>query len=306
MNKIPREPLGVSTFSIVALDRKNGDLGVAVQSKFIAVGSVVPWAKARIGAVATQASANVSYGPRAIKMLEEGLTSSEVLRRLLAEDEVNQGRQVAVVDAKGIVAVHTGTGCMEWAGHVMGDGYSCQGNILAGQNVVESMARAYEETAGDLIERLLAALSAGQRAGGDRRGQQSAALLVVREKGGYEGFTDRYVDLRVDDSTHPIEELKRIFKIYDMTMLSREDPNNLVPITGSVLRVLQSSLKKLGFYEGSVNGSYDEPTKKALRDFVNVNNFENRMHEDGFIWKSILQYLGDMAKKSESSVSELG
>ena len=273
-------------------------MGVAVQSKFIAVGSVVPWAKARIGAVATQASANVSYGPRAIKMLEEGLTSSEVLRRLLAEDELNQGRQVAVVDAKGMVAVHTGTGCMEWAGHVTGDGYSCQGNILAGKNVVESMARAYEESAGDLIDRLLAALSAGQKAGGDRRGQQSAALLVVREKGGYEGFTDRYVDLRVDDSTQPIDELKRIFKIYDMTMLSREDPSNLIAITGSVPRVLQISLKNLGFYQGSVNGSYDEPTKKALQDFVNVNNFENRMHKDGYIWKSILQYMEDMAKKS--------
>ncbi|MGA3108537.1 MAG: DUF1028 domain-containing protein [Candidatus Bathyarchaeia archaeon] len=290
--------MGPSTFSIVALDRRSGDMGVAVQSKFIAVGSVVPWAKARIGAVATQASANVSYGPRAIKMLEDGLTSSEVLRRLLAEDELNQGRQVAVVDAKGMVAIHTGTGCMEWAGHVSGDGYSCQGNILAGKNVVESMARAYEETAGDLIDRLLAALSAGQRAGGDRRGQQSAALLVVREKGGYEGFTDRYVDLRVDDSARPIDELKRIFKIYDMTMLSREDPSNLVPITGNVPRVLQSNLKNLGFYEGSVNGSYDEPTKKALRDFVNVNNFENRMHKDGYIWKSILQCMEDMAKKS--------
>jgi len=290
--------LGTSTFSIVALDRKNGDLGVAVQSKFIAVGSVVPWAKAQIGAVATQASANVSYGPRAIKMLEDGLTSSEVLRRLLEEDELNQGRQVAVVDAKGMVAVHTGTGCMEWAGHVTGDGYSCQGNILAGKNVVESMARAYEETAGDLIDRLLAALSAGQKAGGDRRGQQSAALLVVREKGGYQGFTDRYVDMRVDDSAQQIDELKRIFKIYNMTMLSREDPSNLVAITGSVPRVLQSSLKNLGFYEGSVNGSYDEPTKKALRDFVNVNNFENRMHKDEYIWKSILQCMEDMAKKS--------
>lgn len=304
MNKLWLKSLGPSTFSIVALDRKNGDMGVAVQSKFIAVGSVVPWARARIGAVATQASANVTYGPKAIKMLEEGLSSSEVLRRLLAEDESTQSRQVAVIDAKGTVAVHTGKECMDWAGHVTGDGYSCQGNILAGKNVVESMARAYEETSGDLIDRLLAALSAGQRAGGDRRGQQSAALLVVREKGGYEGFTDRYVDLRVDDSPQPIEELKRVFKIYDMTMLSREDPNNLVEITGDVLKGLQSSLKNLGFYQGSVNGSYDEQTEKALRDFVNVNNFENRMHKEGYIWKSILQYMEDIAKKSQTNVSQ--
>ncbi len=297
--------LGPSTFSIVALDRRTGDLGVAVQSKFIAVGSVVPWAKAKIGAVATQASANVTYGPKAIKMLEQGLDSSEVLRRLLAEDVSTQSRQVAVVDAKGTVAVHTGKECMDWAGHVTGDGYSCQGNILTGKNVVESMARAYEETPGDLIDRLLAALSAGQRAGGDRRGQQSAALLVVREKGGYEGFTDRYVDLRVDDSPQPIDELKRIFKIYDMTMLSREDPSNLVAITGNVLKTLQGSLKNLGFYKGSVNGNYDEQTKQALRDFVNVNNFENRMHKEGYIWKSILQYMKDMAEKGQTNVSRL-
>ena len=292
--------LGPSTFSIVALDRKNGDMGVAVQSKFIAVGSVVPWAKAGVGAVATQASANVDYGPKALRMLEEGLASSEVLERLLLEDQQNHGRQVGIVDAKGTVATYTGTGCMEWAGQVTGDGYSCQGNILAGRAVVESMAEAYERTAGDLIDKLLAALSAGQKAGGDRRGQQSAALLVVREKGGYEGFTDRYVDLRVDDSTHPIDELKRVFKIYDMTMLSREDPSNLTPIAGNVARSLQRNLKRLGFYKGSINGKYDEPTKKALRDFVNVNNFENRMHEDGHIWKSILHYMEDMAKTKSS------
>jgi len=292
--------LGPSTFSIVALDRKNRDMGVAVQSKFIAVGSVVPWAKAGVGAVATQASANVDYGPKALRMLEEGLASSEVLERLLLEDQQNHGRQVGIVDAKGTVAAYTGTGCMEWAGHVKGDGYSCQGNILTGRDVVESMARAYERTAGDLIDKLLAALSAGQRAGGDRRGQQSAALLVVREKGGYEGFTDRYVDLRVDDSPHPIDELKRIVKIYDMTMLSREDPSNLIPVAGNVARSMQRNLKRLGFYKGSINGKYDEPTKKALRHFVNVNNFENRMHEDGYIWKSILHYMEDTAKTKSS------
>ena len=297
--------LGPSTFSIVALDRKNGDMGVAVQSKFIAVGSVVPWAKAGVGAVATQASANVGYGPRALKMLEEGLASSEVLERLLLEDEQNQGRQVAIVDAKGLVAVHTGSGCMEWAGHVIGDGYSCQGNILAGRDVVESMARAYDRTAGDLIDRLLAALSAGQKAGGDRRGQQSAALLVVREKGGYEGFTDRYVDLRVDDSTHPIDELKRVFKIYDMTMLSREGPSNLIPVAGNVARNLQRNLKRLGLYKGLINGKYDEPTKKALQYFVNVNNFENRMREDGVIWKSILHYMEDAAEKTKPKPGRL-
>jgi uncharacterized Ntn-hydrolase superfamily protein len=297
--------MGLSTFSIVAYDRDNGDLGVAVQSKFIAVGAVVPWAKAHVGAVATQASANVSYGPRALDMLERGLTSSQALERLLSEDEGSRERQVAIVDSKGNVAAHTGAECMAWAGHVTGDGYSCQGNILAGRGVVESMAEAYDRAKGDIIDRLIASLVAGQKAGGDRRGQQSAALLVVREKGGYEGFTDRYVDIRVDDSPRPIEELRRIFHIYDMTMLSREDPNNLIHITGSVARLIQRNLKTLQFYRGPITGTFDELTKKALRDFVNVNNFENRMHEDGLIWKSILKYMQDLADQRNRSQMKL-
>lgn len=287
-----------STFSIVAFDSRNGDLGVAVESKFIAVGALVPSAKANVGAIATQAWANVSYGPNGLKMLESGLSASETLRRLLAEDSHAEARQVAVVDAKGEVAVHTGRECMEWAGHVTGAGYSCQGNILASSKVVESMAKGYEETSGDLIDRLLKALSAGQAAGGDRRGQQSAALLVVREKGGYEGLTDRYVDLRVDDHPHPIEELKRIFKIYDMTMLSREDPRDLLTIDRDIAVVVQRDLKKLGVYCGPINGVLDDATRKALREFVNVNNFENKMREDSRIWKSILDYIEDLARRA--------
>jgi uncharacterized Ntn-hydrolase superfamily protein len=287
-----------STFSIVAFDPRNGDLGVAVESKFVAVGALVPWARAKVGAIATQAWANVSYGPDGLGMLEKGLSASETLRELLAGDPRPEVRQVAVVDAKGEVAVHTGSECMEWAGHITGAGYSCQGNILASSRVVESMARAYEATSGDLIEKLLEALSAGQAAGGDRRGQQSAALLVVREKGGYEGLTDKYTDLRVDDHSRPIEELKRIFKIYDMTMLSREDPRNLLTIDHNIALVLQRDLKKLGMYDGPVTGSLDDATKKALRGFINVYNFENKMREDGRIWKSILDYIEDLAQKA--------
>jgi uncharacterized Ntn-hydrolase superfamily protein len=290
--------LETSTFSIVACDKHNGDLGVAVQSKFIAVGSVVPWARAKIGAIATQAETNVSYGPRGLAMLEQGFTAAETLSKLLADDEHRQTRQVAIVDATGQVAAHTGKECMHWAGHVQGESYSCQGNILTSQNVVESMAKAYEETTGDLIEKLLASLTAGQRAGGDRRGQQSAAILIVREKGGYEGFTDRYLDLRVDDSPQPIEELKRIFHIYDLTMLSREDPSDLLPITSNVATSLQRNLRKLGFYKGPETGTYDDATKKALQEFVNVNNFENRLREEAKIWKSILQYIEKEADKS--------
>jgi len=288
-----------STFSVVAFDSRNRDLGVAVESRFIAVGALVPWAKANVGAIATQAWGNPSYGPNGLRMLEGGLSASETLRRLIAEDAHPEVRQAAVVDANGNVAVHTGRECMEWAGHVTGVGYSCQGNILAGSKVLESMAKAYEVTSGDLIDKLLEALCAGQAAGGDRRGQQSAALLVVREKGGYEGLTDRYVDLRVDDHPRPIEELKRVFKIYDMAMLSREDPRNLLKIDHDIALVLQSSLKKLDMYDGPINGVLDDTTKKALNEFINVNNFENKMREDGRIWQSILDYIKDVAHKTQ-------
>ena len=287
-----------STFSIVAFDFKNGDIGVAVQSKFPAVGAVVPWAKAKVGAIATQAWCNTAYGPTGLKMLEANLSAQETLRKLLADDTNPQVRQFAVVDAKGQVAAHTGTECFEWAGHITGKGYSCQGNILAGAKVVESMARAYEETSGDLIDRLVQVLSAGQAAGGDRRGQQSAALLVVREKGGYEGFTDRYVDLRVDDHPTPIEELKRVLRVYDMTILSREAPKNLLTIDHDIAVVLQKNLMKLGMYKGEITGVLDDATNKALHEFVNINNFENRMHEQGWIWKSILDYMGELASRA--------
>jgi uncharacterized Ntn-hydrolase superfamily protein len=294
----PSRMRGLSTFSIVAFDFQNGDLGVAVQSKFPAVGAVVPSAKAKAGAIATQAWANASYGPLGIKLLEEGLSAKETLHKLLADDNHPEVRQAAVVDAKGQVAAHSGSECLEWAGHVTGKGYSCQGNILASSKVVESMARAYEETSGDLIEKLLQGLSAGQAAGGDRRGQQSAAILVVRDKAGYEGFSDRYVDLRVDDHATPIEELKRVFRVYDMTMLSREDPKNLLTIDHDIATIVQRNLKKLGMYEGPVTGVLDVATKKALQDFVNIHNFENRMHDDGRIWKSILDYMKELANRA--------
>jgi uncharacterized Ntn-hydrolase superfamily protein len=284
----------------VAFDSRNGDLGVAVQSKFIAVGAVVPWAKAGVGAIATQAWGNVSFGPEGLSMLEEGLSAPETLQKLLAADARPEVRQVAIVDSKGRTAAHTGKECMEWAGHATGLDYSCQGNILASGKVVESMAKAYEETQGDLIEKLLASLSAGQEAGGDRRGQQSAALLVVREKGGYEGFSDRYVDLRVDEHPTPIEEMKRIFRIYDITMLSREDPKNLLTIDDRIATELQRTLKILGLYDGALTGVFDKATEEALDKFVNVNNFENKMHEKAKIWKSILDYMEELARGRDS------
>ncbi len=280
-----------STFSIVARDASNGDLGIIVQSKFPCVGSVVPWAEAEVGAIATQAWANVSYGPRGLVLLRKGKSAKETLSILIESDEGSQHRQLGIVDAKGEVAVHTGRECIDWAGHVTGDGYTCQGNILAGESVVADMAEAYEKTDGDLIDRLFAALKAGQAAGGDKRGMQSAALFVVRKEGGYEGGNDRYVDVRVDDHPSPIEELERIFNIYDMTLLSREDPTYLYPISGPIANRIQGILHDLGFLkEVSLNNDWTSEAEDALQEWTNTNNFENK-YVSGKIWKSVLDYL---------------
>jgi len=226
-------PPRFGTFSIVAFDRETATWGVAVQSKFISVGAVVPVAEAGVGALATQALANVAYGPEGLALLRQGLAAPEVVRRLTEADSGRDERQLGVVDAKGGSASYTGSKCMEWAGHVVGEGFACQGNILFGSEVVHAMARTYESTGGDILDRLLATLAAGQREGGDRRGMQSAALYAVRKGGGYGGGNDRWVDIRVDEHPSPIEELKRVFQIYDMTMLTREDPTTLLVIQGT-------------------------------------------------------------------------
>ncbi len=203
----------VATFSIVGFDPDTGDLGVAVQSKFFGVGAVVPWARAGIGAVATQARANTTYGPRGLKLLAEAGSAEEIVAALTGEDEGRASRQLGVVDAAGNAATFTGDACLAWAGGQVGEHYAIQGNILAGPEVVDAMAATFEATGGDLSTRLAAALAAGQAAGGDARGRQSAALLVVREAGGYGRFNDRYIDLRVEDHPAPIAELRRLLDI---------------------------------------------------------------------------------------------
>ena len=200
----------VATFSIVAFDPDTGSLGVAVQSKFLAVGSIVPWARAEVGAVATQAMANYNYGPRGLDLMSQGRSAQETVEALISADEEREHRQLGVVDAEGRAATFTGSECFEWAGGVTGENCAAQGNILVGRQTVEALAKTFEGTSGDLAGRLLAALDAGQQAGGDSRGKQSAALLVVREGGGYGGDNDRVVDLRVDDHPEPIRELIRL------------------------------------------------------------------------------------------------
>jgi len=208
----------VATFSIVGFDPTTGDLGVAVESKFFGVGSVVPWAKAKVGAIATQSSANITYGPDGLALLDSGKSAKETLNQLTERDSGRASRQAGIVDAKGNAASFTGEKCNAWAGHIEGTNFCVQGNILTGEEVVKAMASAYETARAvkdsELADWLMAALEAGQQAGGDKRGRQSAALLVVREKGGYAGKNDRYIDLRVEDHAEPIHELNRLLEMH--------------------------------------------------------------------------------------------
>jgi uncharacterized Ntn-hydrolase superfamily protein len=205
----------VSTFSIVAIDPQTGDLGVAVASRYFSVGSVVPWAMADVGAVATQANVNVGYGQQALDLLRQGMTAQEVLKKILADDkfEGKDGRQVAIVDAKGNVAAYTGPNAPKWAGDRQGKTWSAQGNILVGPQVPEAMGKAFEATHGELAEKLYAALKAGDAAGGDARGRQSASMLVVRKRGGRNINNDRYVYINVDDNPDPFTELRRLLDL---------------------------------------------------------------------------------------------
>jgi uncharacterized Ntn-hydrolase superfamily protein len=208
----------VATYSIVAFDPATGDLGVAVQSKFFGVGSVVPWAKAGVGALATQSYANVTYGPKGLELLQAGRSARETVDQLTGADGEREVRQLGVVDARGRSASFTGTKCQPWAGHIERTNFSVQGNILAGEDVVKAMAAAYEaarqEAGTGLGDWLVAALQAGEAKGGDKRGRQSAALLVVREGAGFGGTNDRFIDLRVEDHPEPIDELARLLGLH--------------------------------------------------------------------------------------------
>jgi uncharacterized Ntn-hydrolase superfamily protein len=250
-----------------------------VQSKFLAVGSVVPWAQAGVGALATQSYANVTYGPEGLRLMAAGWAAEEALNQLLAMDSDVTQRQVLLVDAAGQAAAYTGEGCHDWAGHIVSDGHACAGNILVSEATVQAMSKTFEESEGPLAERLVTALAAGQAAGGDSRGQQSAALLVVRTAGSYGGRSDRFIDLRVDDHSEPIAELERILGLHRL-YLTKSAPNELIPIDEDIARELQTILQQTGHYEGEATGAYDEATKKALWDLYGIENLEERWHDE--------------------------
>jgi uncharacterized Ntn-hydrolase superfamily protein len=256
------EPL-VATYSIVGCDLEARQWGVAVQSKFLAVGSVVPWAEAEVGAVATQAYANPSYGPNGLTLLREGLSASEVVERLTAADDGRDDRQLGVVDAQGGSASWTGPGCNDWAGGRTGSCYAAQGNILGGEETVAALAETFEQSQDrPLAERLLEALAAAQAAGGDSRGQQSAALLVVERNGGYAGLSDVLVDVRVDDHDQPIEELRRIYELHQQ-LFGRTPERFWLPLEGELRDEVDERLGRLGF--------------DSLEAWASVENLEERV-----------------------------
>ena len=273
------------TFSIVACDLKENSWGVAVASKFPAVGAVVPWAIAGAGAVATQSFANTSFGPRGLEMMASGLSADETLAKLLMDDPERELRQVGLVDAKGKAATFTGGGCFPWAGGVKGKGYAIQGNILASAKVVPAMEKKFLATKGDLPSRLHAALLAGDRAGGDKRGRQSAAIYVVKPNGGYGGYVDRWIDYRVDDHEDPVPRLGELLELHRL-YFDKSPESDRTALKGKSLEQITGILKRTGHLKK--NTSFVD----AFNAFIGNENFEERADPNGqWIDKPVLKYL---------------
>lgn len=279
-----------STFSIVAHDPEAGEWGIAVASKFLAVGAVVPWARAGTGAVATQSYANTTFGPAGLERMEQGYSAQDTLDSLLRADEGRRQRQVGMVDAAGRAATFTGEECFSWAGGRTGQYYAAQGNILTGPAVVDRMAETFEASQGLLVDRLLAALAAGQDAGGDSRGQQSAALLVVRKGGGYAGYNDRAIDLRVDDHVAPVDELKRLLSIHRLLFFETR-PEDILEIDHRLGLLIQDILRASGAGVVATSGTYDDAARAALEALFGKENLEGRWRDGPQIDRVALEYL---------------
>ena len=265
----------IHTFSIVAHDAAEAAWGVAVSSKFPAVGAVVPWAQAGVGAVATQSYAKMSFGPDGLALMRAGQSAEDALAALLADDDGRETRQVALVDSSGRAAAHTGRDCHDWAGHKCGAGFSVQGNLLAGEAVIEAMATGYTQADGELADRLVAALQAGEYAGGDKRGKQSAAVLVVQPAGGYGGDNDRYLDLRVDDADDPVRKLADLTRMHHLYFQPAKD-EDILRIDQDIARELQAMLIKQGYMTGEINGDWDEVCQQVFFMLIGNENLEMR------------------------------
>jgi uncharacterized Ntn-hydrolase superfamily protein len=266
----------ISTYSIAACDLDRGQWGVATQSKFLAVGSVVPWAEPGVGAVATQAYANPRYGPDGLALLRQGLSAEEVVGRLTEADDGRNERQLGVVDAQGRGATYTGSACLDWAGGRVGNGYAAQGNILVSGDTVEALAGSFEASEGSLAERLIEALAAAQAAGGDKRGQQSAALIVVERDGGYAGLSDVLVDLRVDDHEAPIEDLRRLYGLHQQ-LFGKTPRDQWLRVDDELQAEIAGHLARLGY--------------ERLEDWAGNANLEERVDGDADIDPVVLSEL---------------
>lgn len=284
----------IATFSIVAFDPTAQEWGIAVASKFLAVGSVVPWAYARAGAVATQALANPTYGPRGLELLATGRSAQETLDELVATDEGAEHRQAGIVDSKGGAATYTGENCLDWAGGLTGDHFAIQGNILTGPEVAEAMQKAYLDARGPLADRLLQSLLAGDRSGGDSRGRQSAAVLLVREEGGYLGMTDKVIDLRVDDHPDPVPELQRLRTIHQL-YLEAPVPGDALDIDQPLAEEIRRILSAQGAFAGPETGEFDDQLASALQSYMSVENLEMRWVTGPRIDPVVLDYLRSRA-----------
>lgn len=280
----------VATFSIVAFDPATEEIGVAVQSKFLAVGSVVPWVKAGQGAIATQSWANTTYGPQGLALLQQGLHPEAVIAQLIASDPDRDARQVGIVDMSGRSATYTGPSCFDYAGGVAGDGFAAQGNILASAAVVDGLVQGMKST-GALADRLLESLRLAQVAGGDKRGMQGAALYIAKAGAGYGGFNDRFIDLRVDDHSSPIEELKRLLLLQRL-YFGRTDAADRCALSGETLEEIRDLLRKHGYTPGT-GDAYDETTRAALQAFFLTENFDNRWTDDAVVDKLVLEFMRD-------------
>lgn len=269
----------LSTFSIAAYDPDTESWGVAVQSKFLAAAALVSYAEAGAGAVATQSYANTRYGPLGLHMMRAGMSAEETIDSLVAGDPEPGLRQVGVIDTEGRAAAFTGDRCYDWAGHYVGEGFCCQGNILASEQVVADMASAYESSTNPFALRLIETLEAGQQAGGDRRGQQSAGLLVVREGAGYGGFSDIAIDLRVDDHETPILRLRELYEMHNL-YFGESDPDDLVPLNRETVRELLTIAQNAGTFDGAVSGELDDTAMNALEALFGTENLEMRWDPD--------------------------
>ena len=273
------------TFSIVACDLEEQAWGVAVASKFPAVGAVVPWARAEAGAVATQSFANTSYGPRGLELMGQGVSAGETLAALLQDDRDRELRQAGFVDAKGNAVTYTGEGCFPWAGGVAGKGYAIQGNILKSAKVVPAMEKAFLKTKGNLPKRLYAALLAGDRAGGDKRGRQSAAIYVAKPKAGYGGFVDRWIDYRVDDHDSPVRRLGDLLEMHEL-YFGKSPEDERTPLRGKALKKITDILVQARYLKKGRN------FQDAFNEFIGNENFEERADPEAkWIDRPVLKYL---------------